>query len=111
MGAPLSCSPPLSLPLSQPKVLSGTESAILNRESSDSESCGSNRAIPRSRRNILMGCDSDGDSKSTFRDYTLLYCDSTHVFAASHCGISGDSRPAVLGIVRFAIRASVPLSP
>ena len=28
--------------------LSGTESAILNRESSDSESCDSNRAIPRS---------------------------------------------------------------
>ena len=27
-------------------VLSGTESAILNRESSDSESCDSNRAIP-----------------------------------------------------------------
>ena len=29
--------------------LSGTESAILNRESGDSESCDSNRAIPRSR--------------------------------------------------------------
>ena len=28
--------------------LSGTESAILNRESGDSESCDSNRAIPRS---------------------------------------------------------------
>ena len=27
--------------------LSGTESAILNRESSDSDSCDSNRAIPR----------------------------------------------------------------
>ena len=30
-------------------ILSGTESAILNRESGDSESCDSNRAIPRSR--------------------------------------------------------------
>ena len=39
----------------------------------------------------------------------LLHCDSTHVFA-SRCGISGDSRPAILGIVRFAIRDSVPLS-
>ena len=28
-------------------VLSGTESSILNRESSDSESCDLNRAIPR----------------------------------------------------------------
>ena len=28
--------------------LSGTESAILNRESGDSESCGSNHAIPES---------------------------------------------------------------
>ena len=33
----------------------------------------------------------------------LLYCDSTRFFA-SRCGISGDSRPAILGIVRFAIR-------
>ena len=39
----------------------------------------------------------------------LLYCDSTH-FSASRCGISGDSRPAILGIVRSAIRDSVPLS-
>ena len=38
----------------------------------------------------------------------LLYCDSTHYFA-SRCGISGDSGPAILGIVRFAIRDSVPL--
>ena len=36
--------------------LSGTESAILNRESSDSESCNSNRAIPRSLE-ALIGCD------------------------------------------------------
>ena len=40
----------------------------------------------------------------------LLYCDSTH-FSASRCGISGDSGPAILGIVRFAIRDSVPLRP
>ena len=39
----------------------------------------------------------------------LLYCASTHFFA-SGCGISGDSRPAIPGIVRFAIRDSVPLS-
>ena len=38
----------------------------------------------------------------------LLYCDSAPFFA-SRCGISGDSRPAILGIVRFAIRDSVPL--
>ena len=38
----------------------------------------------------------------------LLSCDSTHFFA-SRCGISGDSRPAIPGIVRFAIRDSVPL--
>ena len=31
-------------------------------------------------------------------------------FFASRCGISGDSRPAILGIVRFVIRDSVPLS-
>ena len=37
----------------------------------------------------------------------LLYCDSTHFFS-SRCGMSGDSRPA-LGIMRFAIRDSVPL--
>ena len=34
----------------------------------------------------------------------LLYCASTQSFA-SRCRISGDSRPAILGIVRFAIRA------
>ena len=39
----------------------------------------------------------------------LLYCGSTHFFA-SRCGISGDSRLAILGIVRFAIRDSVPPS-
>ena len=35
----------------------------------------------------------------------------TRNFCASRCGISGDSGPAILGIVRFAIRDSVPLSP
>ena len=30
----------------------------------------------------------------------LFYCDSTY-FCASRCGISGDSRPAILGIMRF----------
>ena len=39
----------------------------------------------------------------------LHYRDSTQL-CASHCGISGDSWPAILGIVRFAIRDSVPLS-
>ena len=48
---------------------SGTESAILNRESGDSESCDSNRAIPRSLR---LG----GDSESIFCDSTLLRFDS-----------------------------------
>ena len=38
----------------------------------------------------------------------LLYCDSTHFFA-SRRGISGDSRPAILGIMPVAIRDSVPL--
>ena len=36
----------------------------------------------------------------------LLYCDSTYSFA-SRCGISGDSGPASLGIMRFTIRDSV----
>ena len=39
----------------------------------------------------------------------LLHFDSTEMFAC-HCGILGDSRPAILGIVRFTIRDSVPLS-
>ena len=38
----------------------------------------------------------------------LVYCDSTQFFACC-CGMSGDSRPAILGIVRFAIRDSVLL--
>ena len=31
------------------------------------------------------------------------------IFVASRCRISGDSRPAILGIIRFAVRDSVPL--
>ena len=38
----------------------------------------------------------------------LLYCDSTR-FLNSRCGISGDSRLAILEIVRFEVRDSVPL--
>ena len=49
--------------------LSGTDSAILNRESSDSESCDSNRAIPRLLQ-ALIGCNLDGDSESIFRGST-----------------------------------------
>ena len=75
---------------------------ILNRESSDSESCDSSRAIPRSLQ-ALIGCDSDGDSESI--SAILLCCDSAPFFA-SRCGISGDSRPAILGIWRFAILLS-----
>ena len=40
-------SDPTSRVSQQVLALSGTESAILNRESGDSESCDSNRAIPR----------------------------------------------------------------
>ena len=32
-----------------------------------------------------------------------------YFFSPSRCGSSGDSRPAILGIVRFATRDSVPL--
>ena len=60
--------------------LSGTESAILNRESSDSESCDSIRAIPRSLY-ALIGCDSDGDSESIFRYSTLLRFNSFFCFS------------------------------
>ena len=62
--------------------LSGTESAILNRESSDSGSCDSNRAIPRSL-SALIGCDSDGDSESIFHDSTLLRFDSFFLLLAA----------------------------
>ena len=57
----------------------------------------------------LIECDSDGDSAPIFCDSTLLRFDS--MIFASHCGNSGDSRPAILGIVRFAIRDSVSLRP
>ena len=82
--------------------LSGTESAILNRESGDS----GNRAIRRSQLNI---------DRLRFtlailnrRSAILLYYDSTP-FCTSRCGNSGDSWPVILGIVWFAIRDSVPL--
>ena len=42
-----------------------------------------------------------------FPSPNLLRFDS---FLNSRCRFSGDSRPAILGIVRFAIRGSVPLS-
>ena len=58
------------------RELSGTESAILNRESSDSESCDSNRAMPRSLE-TLTGC----DSESVFRDSTLLRFHSFFCFS------------------------------
>ena len=39
----------------------------------------------------------------------LQNCDLTR-FLACRCEISGDSRPAIMEIVRFAIRDSVPLT-
>ena len=67
-----------------PRTLVAPESAIPNRDSGDSESCDSNRAIPRSLE-ALIGCDSDGDSESTFRDSTfaalgLIFCFSLRIF-------------------------------
>ena len=47
-----------------------------------------------------------------FRDSTSLLFDS--FFFASRCGISGDSRPAILGIVRdsrFCAAELLPLNP
>ena len=38
-----------------------------------------------------------------------VYFTAIRLVFASRRGIFGDSRPAILGIVRFAIRASVPL--
>ena len=55
----------------------------------------------------VIGCYSDGDSELIFCDSTLLLF--AFIFA-SRCGISGDSRPAILGLVRFMIRDSMPLS-
>ena len=76
--------------------LSGTDSAILNQESGDSESCDSK--VGDSLLNI---------DRPRFGVATLCQV-STH-FCASRCGNSGDSRPANLGIVWFAICDSVPL--
>ena len=45
------------------------------RRTGDSESCDSNRAIPRSLQ-ALIGCDADGDPNRF--SAILLYCDSTH---------------------------------
>ena len=39
-----------------------------------------------------------------------FYSDSTYI-VVSRCGDSGDSRPAIMAIVRFAIPDSVPLRP
>ena len=63
-----------------PEKLSGTELVILNRESGDSESYDSNRAIPRSL-SALIGCNSDGDSESVFFDSTLLRFNSILCFS------------------------------
>ena len=60
--------------------LSGTESSILNRESSESESCDPNHAMPWFLE-ALIRCDSDGDSESIFRDSTLLRFNSFFCFS------------------------------
>ena len=83
--------------------LSGIESAILNREPRNSESCDSNRAIPRALE-ALIGCDSDGDSEAI-----LLTAIPLFFFLLLAAEISGDSRPAILGIVRFAVGDSEAL--
>ena len=82
--------------------LSGTESAILNRESGDSASRDSNRAIPRSRLNI---------DRSRFGLATFC-CDSTHILllAAEILAISG-LRFCESCDSRFAIRAGGPKPP
>ena len=72
--------------------LSGTESAILNRDSSDSESCDSRVAL-----SINIGCDSDGDSESIFRDSIVLRFDSFFGFSPGpRFWESCDSRFAIL---------------
>ena len=78
---------------------SGTESAILNR------------AIRMVRFQRRRKHGQDAIRMATLNRFSaiLLYCDSTRFFA-SRCGISGDSRPAILGIVRFTICDSVLLS-
>ena len=66
--------------------LSGTELAILNRESGDSETCDSNRVIPRSRLNI----DRLPFGLAILNRFPAipLCCDSTHRV------------PPILGVVR-----------
>ena len=87
--------------------LSGTESAILNRESCD--------AIMRFQGHGEAALNSDhhrlrfGLAILSRFSVVLLHCGSTQV-CASRCRNSGDSRPAMRGNVRFAIRNSVPLS-
>ena len=85
--------------------LRGAESAILNRESSDSESCDSSHAIPRSLL-ALIGCNSDGDSEIDFPRFCSAAIRLIWLRAVEFLAIP----PAILGIVRFAIRDSVPLS-
>ena len=87
-----------------PPHLSGTESAILNRESGDSESCDSNRASLKVALNIDRRCDSDGDSESIFRSSTRFesfFCFSLWNFWRFQAHNSGN---------RVEIRDSVPLS-
>ena len=71
------------------QTLSGTESAILNRESGDSESCDSNHAMPRSWLNIDRV--QVGLAIQNRFSAILLYCNSTHLYA------SGNFWPAILG--------------
>ena len=73
--------PLLVLPL-ELSPISGTESASLNQEWSDSESCNSNRVIPRSL-SALIGCDSDCDSESIVRDSILLAIPLSFVLLAA----------------------------
>ena len=79
-------------------VFSGSESAILNRDSGDSELSGSNGAIRRSRLNT----DRPRFGLAILNRFSaiLFYCDSTH-FCASHCGISGKSDKMTYIILRF----------
>ena len=70
--------------------LSGTESAILNREVGDS-----NRAISQVAAKVALTIDGlwfGFDSESIFRDLPVIRL----TFGASLCGISGDSRPVIL---------------
>ena len=60
--------------------LSGTE--LGNSESGDSESCDSKVAL-----SIKIGCDSDGDTESMFRDSTLRRFDSFFLLLAEFLAI------------------------